>query len=133
MLYSTHVQVIGPAGLLHHKTRLLVTNSVSFLHLVDEIVVMRDGRISEQGSYQELVAGRGAFSEFLLQHMGDLQEEGRGQIEQELGGSQSSIGEPGGREGQEGGVADSSGGKIKGKLIHSEGMQAGGVNRRVLR
>ena len=26
-----------------------------------------------------------------------------------------------------------SGGKIKGRLIHSEGMQAGGVNRKVLR
>ena len=133
-----HVQVIGPGGLLQHKTRVLVTHGVSFLPLVDEIVVMKDGRISEQGSYLELVARKGAFSEFLLQHMGPSQEEGvRAQPEQgmrgRLGGRKSSIGEPGGREAQEQGERANTGGKIEGRLIHSEGMQTGGVNGRVFR
>ena len=132
------MQVIGPAGLLQHKTRVLVTHGVSFLPLVDEIVVMKDGRISEQGSYQELVARKGAFSEFLLQHMGHSQEDGvRAQPEEgmmgRLEGRKSSIGEPGGREGQEQGETASTGGKIEGRLIHSEGMQTGGVNSRVFR
>jgi hypothetical protein len=30
---------------------------------------MKDGRISEQGSYQQLVDNKGEFQEFLLQHL----------------------------------------------------------------
>ncbi|XP_039995158.1 canalicular multispecific organic anion transporter 1 [Xiphias gladius] len=58
-------QVIGPNGLLKDKTRILVTHGVSFLPHVDEIVVLKDGVVSEVGSYNSLRASRGAFSEFL--------------------------------------------------------------------
>ncbi|XP_019740371.1 multidrug resistance-associated protein 1 isoform X1 [Hippocampus comes] len=58
-------QVIGPQGLLKDKTRLLVTHGLSYLPQVDLILVMVDGEITEVGSYQQLMATEGAFSEFL--------------------------------------------------------------------
>ncbi|XP_044229320.1 canalicular multispecific organic anion transporter 1 [Thunnus albacares] len=58
-------KVIGPNGILKHKTRILVTHGVSFLPHVDEIVVLANGMVSEVGSYNSLRASRGAFSEFL--------------------------------------------------------------------
>ncbi|KAJ7984782.1 hypothetical protein DPEC_G00358350 [Dallia pectoralis] len=58
-------QVIGPEGALKGKTRILVTHGISFLPQVDNILVMVDGRVSEMGSYQELLNQNGAFAEFL--------------------------------------------------------------------
>eukprot|EP00079_Xenopus_tropicalis_P030383 XP_012826370.1 PREDICTED: multidrug resistance-associated protein 1-like [Xenopus tropicalis] len=58
-------QVIGPSGLLKDKTRVLVTHGVSFLPQMDMIIVMSDGRVSEVGTYNELLQKNGAFSEFL--------------------------------------------------------------------
>uniref|UniRef100_A0A4W5LDS1 ATP-binding cassette, sub-family C (CFTR/MRP), member 3 n=1 Tax=Hucho hucho TaxID=62062 RepID=A0A4W5LDS1_9TELE len=57
--------VIGPEGALQGKTRILVTHGISFLPQVDNIVVMVEGRVSEMGSYQELLKQNGAFAEFL--------------------------------------------------------------------
>ncbi|XP_052133282.1 multidrug resistance-associated protein 1-like [Frankliniella occidentalis] len=62
-------QVIGPTGLLKHKTRVLVTHSVAHLPSVDVVVVLKDGAVSEQGSYSDLVRNNGAFAEFLVQHL----------------------------------------------------------------
>ncbi|CAB1343381.1 unnamed protein product, partial [Coregonus sp. 'balchen'] len=58
-------EVVGPTGILKDKTRILVTHGVSFLPYVDEIVVLKDGCVSEVGSYQSLKDSKGAFSEFL--------------------------------------------------------------------
>ncbi|XP_061089116.1 ATP-binding cassette sub-family C member 3 isoform X3 [Conger conger] len=57
--------VIGPAGALRGKTRILVTHGISFLPQVDNILVMADGRVSEMGSYTDLLNENGAFAEFL--------------------------------------------------------------------
>ena len=62
-------EVIGPNGLLKHKTRVLVTHKISLLPQVDMIVVMQDGRISELGTYHELLARKGAFAEFLVEYL----------------------------------------------------------------
>ncbi|NXE48712.1 MRP3 protein, partial [Casuarius casuarius] len=58
-------QVIGPDGVLKGKTRVLVTHGISFLPQVDHIVVLVDGKISEMGSYQDLLKQNKAFAEFL--------------------------------------------------------------------
>uniref|UniRef100_A0A8B9TUM7 Multidrug resistance-associated protein 1 n=1 Tax=Anas platyrhynchos TaxID=8839 RepID=A0A8B9TUM7_ANAPL len=58
-------KVIGPKGILKNKTRVLVTHAVNYLPQVDTILVMSDGKISEMGSYQELLKQDGAFAEFL--------------------------------------------------------------------
>ena len=36
---------------------------------VDEIIVLKDGAVSETGSYKELLAQKGAFAEFLMEHL----------------------------------------------------------------
>ena len=42
-----------------------MTHSISFLPQVDQIVVISDGQITEQGTYQQLLSHKGPFSEIL--------------------------------------------------------------------
>lgn len=65
-------QVLGPTGILANKTRLLVTHGITYLPSVDNIFVMKDGEISESGSYTELLEKKGAFAEFLIQHIQEV-------------------------------------------------------------
>lgn len=67
--------VIGPNGCLAGKTRLLVTHGVSYLPFVDEIFVMNHGEITESGSYKQLLEQKGAFADFLVVHMNELDED----------------------------------------------------------
>jgi ATP-binding cassette subfamily C (CFTR/MRP) protein 1 len=57
--------VIGPNGMLKQKTRLFVTNSLSFLPQVDQIIMIDDGYIIETGTYVELKRKEGAFTDFI--------------------------------------------------------------------
>lgn len=41
-------------GELKKKTRVLVTHAVDFLHLVDTIILLKDGEVLLQGSYEEI-------------------------------------------------------------------------------
>ncbi|CAG2203752.1 ABCC3 [Mytilus edulis] len=58
-------KVIGPEGMLRHKTRILVTHGVHWLPKVDDIIVMDNGRISERGTFQQLLQHNGPFAQFL--------------------------------------------------------------------
>ena len=62
-------KVIGPKGVLRKKTRILVTHGISFLPQVDQIIVMKEGSISEKGTYDQLLANKGAFAEFLIEQL----------------------------------------------------------------
>ncbi|KAI0215965.1 Multidrug resistance-associated protein 1 [Lamellibrachia satsuma] len=64
-------QVVGPNGLLKRKTRLLVTNSVAYLQKMDAIVVLKNGEISEMGTFQELLSNKAAFAEFIVTYLND--------------------------------------------------------------
>lgn len=57
--------LLGPEGLLKDKTRLLVTHGIHHLENVDQIVVLKDGVISETGEYQHLMNARGAFYQLI--------------------------------------------------------------------
>ncbi|XP_046565290.1 multidrug resistance-associated protein 1-like [Haliotis rubra] len=63
--------VIGANGLLHGKTRILVTHGVHWLPMVDHIIVMNDGDITETGSYDELMSRNGHFAQFLQEYLID--------------------------------------------------------------
>ncbi|CAI2355772.1 unnamed protein product [Caenorhabditis sp. 36 PRJEB53466] len=58
--------VIGPEGMLHNKTRILVTNKLSFLEKADLIMVIKDGRIEFEGKYEELMQ-QDAFEQLLIE------------------------------------------------------------------
>ncbi|XP_019920175.3 multidrug resistance-associated protein 1 [Magallana gigas] len=58
-------KVIGPTGMLKDKTRVLVTHGIHWLPSVDQIFVLTDGKISENGTYDELLDHAGPFAEFL--------------------------------------------------------------------
>ncbi|XP_006558751.1 multidrug resistance-associated protein 1 [Apis mellifera] len=64
--------VIGSSGLLKKKTRILVTHGITYLPEVDNIIVLKDGEITEVGTYKQLLEKRGAFSEFLVQHLQEV-------------------------------------------------------------
>ncbi|XP_064537333.1 multidrug resistance-associated protein 1 isoform X2 [Drosophila montana] len=79
-------EVIGPKGMLAKKTRVLVTHGITFLPQTDKIYVMKMGEISENGTYAELLKNRGAFADFLMQHLqeGEEEEEELNQIKRQL-------------------------------------------------
>ena len=45
--------------------------SVKFLPKMDKIVVMKDGRISEQGTYHQLLKAGGEFADFLVEYLAE--------------------------------------------------------------
>ncbi|KAK0171316.1 hypothetical protein PV328_009061 [Microctonus aethiopoides] len=69
-------KVIGPNGLLGKKTRVLVTHGLTYLPDVDNVVVLKDGEISEIGTYKYLMQKGGAFRDFLVLHSNEAAAEG---------------------------------------------------------
>ncbi|XP_063605857.1 multidrug resistance-associated protein 1-like [Penaeus indicus] len=67
--------VIGPEGVLKGKTRILVTHGLTYLPKVEKIIVLKNGTITEQGSYKELIEKKGEFQEFLLQYLSEENED----------------------------------------------------------
>ena len=61
-------KVIGPSGMLKNKARVLVTHGVTFLPQCDHIVVMEEGTVKEQGTYDKLSSKEGG-------HLARLMEE----------------------------------------------------------
>jgi ABC-type sulfate/molybdate transport systems ATPase subunit len=55
------------SGVLDGKTRILVTHALHFLPLVDRILVMDNGKVAEEGTYNELVHAGEAFSRLVKQ------------------------------------------------------------------
>lgn len=51
--------------MVYVQTRILVTHGVQYLPEVDFIVVMKDGMITESGSYSELMNKGEDFAKFL--------------------------------------------------------------------
>ena len=49
--------------------------------LVHQIVVMKEGKISEIGTYHQLLANKGAFAEFLIEQMNKADEQSENQDE----------------------------------------------------
>ena len=59
----------------------MVTHGINHLPQCDQIIVLTGGRISEIGSYGELLDADGAFAEFIRVYSGMAEEEGEGEGE----------------------------------------------------
>ncbi|KAI9233433.1 MAG: hypothetical protein BYD32DRAFT_465341 [Podila humilis] len=53
-----HIFENAITSILAHKTRILITNGVNHLSTVDQIVVIKAGRISQDGTYADLIQDR---------------------------------------------------------------------------
>ncbi|KAG0085536.1 hypothetical protein BGZ92_008914 [Podila epicladia] len=60
--------LVGPNGMLSNKTRILVTHGIHHLEHVDQILVFKQGSISEAGNYEELMAANGAFHQLIKEY-----------------------------------------------------------------
>jgi ATP-binding cassette subfamily C (CFTR/MRP) protein 1 len=49
-----------------------VTHGITYLPEVDMIVVLKDGEVTELGTYKQLLEKKGAFAEFLIQHLQEI-------------------------------------------------------------
>ncbi|VDM31745.1 unnamed protein product [Toxocara canis] len=52
-------------GVLHNKTTIFTTDALHLLKNVDRIIVVEEGGIHEQGTYEQLLRNRGLFSELV--------------------------------------------------------------------
>ena len=68
-------EVISHDGVLSDKTRVLVTHGLTYLPKCDHIIVLKEGKVSEQGSYHELVEQKGEFANFLLEYMTEMDDQ----------------------------------------------------------
>ena len=60
-----------PAHVFLFQTRILVTHGIQFLPQTDFIVVMKNGEISETGTYDKLLNKDGAFADFLNTYLNE--------------------------------------------------------------
>jgi ABC-type enterochelin transport system ATPase subunit len=44
--------------MLEKKTRILCTHAIDFLHLADHVVLLEEGRIEVQGTYEEVIKNK---------------------------------------------------------------------------
>jgi len=57
--------VLGQKGLLASKTRILATNSIPILMEANYVTLLRDGKIVEKGTYEQLMAMKGEISNLI--------------------------------------------------------------------
>ncbi|KAF2261083.1 multidrug resistance-associated protein 1 [Lojkania enalia] len=67
--------VLGPKGLLSGKTRILATNSIPVLMESNMIVLLREGRILEKGTYAQLMAMKGEIASLIRASQNEDQNE----------------------------------------------------------
>lgn len=71
-------------GILMKKTRIFVTHSITYLSETDLIVVLKDGEISEIGTYNELLNMKGAFKDFITTYSNEIDNEDLPGVDSEL-------------------------------------------------
>ncbi|KAK3738617.1 hypothetical protein RRG08_040275 [Elysia crispata] len=74
-------KVISHGGLLDGKVRVLVTHGIQYLPFTDYVVVMEDGRVTESGHYEKLLAHNGPFAQLITNYL--AQEDPNNEMEDE--------------------------------------------------
>eukprot|EP01117_Protostelium_nocturnum_P005317 TRINITY_DN1935_c0_g2_i1.p1 TRINITY_DN1935_c0_g2~~TRINITY_DN1935_c0_g2_i1.p1 ORF type:complete len:1401 (-),score=492.82 TRINITY_DN1935_c0_g2_i1:3171-7373(-) len=59
------------SGQLSNKTRILVTHQIQHVKHAHWIIVLKEGKVSEIGTYQELMSARGEFFDLITAHVKD--------------------------------------------------------------
>lgn len=62
-------------GQLEGRTAVLISHRIAFARLADRIILMKEGRIAEEGTHEELVSGKGYYQE-LFERQKELYEDG---------------------------------------------------------
>ncbi|PHH87585.1 hypothetical protein CDD83_8663 [Cordyceps sp. RAO-2017] len=57
--------VLGPRGLLSTKTRILATNAIAVLRQASYITLLKDGEVTEKGTYSQLASSKSLVAELL--------------------------------------------------------------------
>ncbi|KAF9215156.1 Multidrug resistance-associated protein 1 [Podila verticillata] len=79
--------LIGPAGLLKNKARVLATHGINHLKEADQIVVLKDGAIAEQGHYSELMHRREIFYQLIKEYSVTRKDEFRKKLQRKASAS----------------------------------------------
>ena len=112
-------------GALRHKTRVFATNQLHTLPDADHVVVLGEGGIIEQGTYNQLIAANGWLSSMVDKHSSGSKEADSGAppspLAKDAGGGLSK-GSVGG-----GGTGAGPGGTAGAKLVKTEVRQSGAV------
>ncbi|MFT5127537.1 MAG: ABC-type bacteriocin/lantibiotic exporter with double-glycine peptidase domain [Rhodothermales bacterium] len=58
-------------GFLQDRTAFIVTHDIETVRLADRILVLEDGRIVEEGSFEQLLARQGVFRNLFRERLGD--------------------------------------------------------------
>ncbi|OJD38972.1 abc metal ion transporter [Diplodia corticola] len=69
--------VLGPHGLLASRTRILATNSIPVLMEANYVHLLRDGKVIEHGTYEQLMAMKGEIANLIrTAHNEDSEDDG---------------------------------------------------------
>lgn len=109
-------------GALKNKTRVLITHQLQFVGYADLVIVLKDGRITEMGSYEELMTAKGEFSNLISTHVTSAESHEGDEEETTETVSSSSKSES---------KKDASKAASSGKLMTSEEREIGQVDARV--
>jgi ABC-type multidrug transport system fused ATPase/permease subunit len=69
------------------QTRILVTHGIRYLPHVDQIIVLVGGRVTEVGTFRQLLDNNGAFADFLRQYVQELGDEAKEELAEVVGES----------------------------------------------
>ena len=71
-------KVLGHNGILSTKTRILATNAITVLKEADFICLLRDRKLIEKGTYEQLLAMKGEVANIVRTTMNESDDEGSG-------------------------------------------------------
>ncbi|ODV79720.1 uncharacterized protein CANTADRAFT_25606 [Suhomyces tanzawaensis NRRL Y-17324] len=74
--------VLGPNGLLKTKCKVLATNSINVLSIADKLHMVSDGRLIEQGSYEDIMKQDNSKLRQLINEFGRKKEESPSKTEE---------------------------------------------------
>ncbi|KAF9107851.1 Multidrug resistance-associated protein 1 [Mortierella sp. GBA35] len=120
--------LIGPSGLLKDKTRILVTHAIHHLEQVDQIVVIKDGKISETGQYDALMAAKDSFYQLISDYSVNQGKKRKEKKAGEAGGSQEDDEDDSTQDGDEKEPKAAATKGDKAELVSEEKMAQGSVS-----